>query len=460
MPAPRFAIRGLLAPPADAAGRRIAIAGVAGVLLTAPLSLQRAVAPYPVLSWLLTCCGAVLAVVSLKQSWSPRVTVARGALVLLAVFCGVSAVLGISQTVSSLRQTDQQLLCRDDVAPDTIGGGQEVLRGADPYTAFNLLATERGLGCTSYSVTPLRSGIFASFTTQPSAEQIDRAAEATLHGNTSGGLLVGFNYPAGTALLGVLGARLLVLISPLALLFAGLVIVSRGPPSIRRPTTLALGAQAGLLGIIGDAHVDAIAAALLVIAISSRRGFTRGVALGVACAIKQTAWFVAPSLLILALREAKFRDVRFPAGALLGFTALNVPFILAGPSAWITGILSPQLQPVFPFGFGPGAFALAGSSAAVVFSVLMIVGVVAGFVWCAVAPRQWAAAGIIISSLGLWIGPRSLGNYVALLGAIAVCAVAGSTVTRSARARAPLREWLHQRFRLVAPAGIEPAHKV
>lgn len=460
MPAPRFAIRGLLAPPGEAAGRRIAIAGVAGVLLTAPLSLQRAVAPYPVVSWMLTCSGAVLAIVSLRPSWSPRVTVTRGALILLVVFCAVSAVLGVSQTVSSLRQTDQQLVCSDDVAPDTVVGGQEILRGADPYTAFNLLNAERALGCTSYSVTPLRSGVFASFTTQPSAAQIDRAAEATLQGNPSGGLLVGFNYPAGTALLGVLGARMLVLISPLALLLAGLVIVWRAPPSIRRPTILALGAQAGVLGIIGDAHVDAIAAALLLIAISSRRGFTMGIALGVACAIKQTAWFVAPALLILALREGKFRDVRYPAGAVLGFAALNIPFILAGPSAWITGILRPQLQPVFPFGFGPGAFAAAGSSAVIVFSVLMVLAVVAGFVWCAVAPRQWAAAGIIVSSIGLWIGPRSLGNYVALLGVIAVCAVAGSTVTRRAPARVPLRARPHQRVGLVAPAGIEPAHKV
>ena len=459
MPSPRFAVRSLLAPPTDGAGGRIAIAGIAGILLTAPLSMQQAVAPYPVLSWLLTGCGAVLAVASLRASWSPRAAVTRGALGLLVVFCAVSGVLGISQTVSSLRQSDQQLVCRDDVAPDTVVGGQEVLSGADPYTSFNLLTAERALGCPSYSVTPLHSGIFASLTSLPTAAQIDRAAEATLQGSSTGGLLVGFNYPAGTALLGVLGPHALVFISPLVLLLAGLVVVRRAPPPMRRPMILALGAQAGLLGIIGAAQADAVVAALLVIAISSRLGWAMGIALGVACAIKQTAWFVAPALLILALRGGRTRDLRYPAGALLGFAALNVPFIAAGPSAWITGILRPQLQPVFPFGFGPGAFVPAGSSAALVFSVLMILAVMAGCVWCAVAPRRWAPAGIIVSSLGLWVGPRSLGNYVALLGVIAVCAVAGSAVTRSAPVRASLRAGL-QWFRVVAPAGIEPAHKV
>src|SRR5580704_17121886 len=178
MPSPRFAVRSLLAPPADGAGRRIAIAGIAGMLLTAPLSMQQAVAPYPVLSWLLTGCGAVIAVASLRVSWSPRAAVTRGALGLLVVFCAVSGVLGISQTISSLRQSDQQLICRDDVAPDTVVGGQEVLSGADPYTSFNLLTAERALGCASYSVTPLGSGIFAYFTSPPTAPRRRHCREA------------------------------------------------------------------------------------------------------------------------------------------------------------------------------------------------------------------------------------------------------------------------------------------
>jgi hypothetical protein len=47
-------------------------------------------------------------------------------------------------------------------------------------------------------------------------------------------------------------------------------------------------------------------------------------------------------------------------------------------------------------------------------------------------PRVIVARGAIVvcvvSGLGLWIGPRSLGTYVALLGAIAVCIVIGSNL--------------------------------
>ena len=434
MPASRSVIWPLLRSPADATGRRIAIAGVAGILLTAPLSLQEAVAPHPLVSWLLTSCGAVLAVLCLRSSWTPRVIVARGAILVCVVFCAVSGILGISQTVSTLQRSDLQLLCTDDVAPDTVVGGQEVISGVNPYTSFNLLEAERKLGCPTYSVTPLRSGVFSALVAPPPAAQIERAAESAVHGHTTGGLLVGFNYPAGTALLGVLGARGLVLTSLLAVLLAGLVIVRRTDPSLRRVTILALGAQTGLLALIGSARVDAVVVALLMVAVSKRRGLAMGIALGVACAVKQTAWFIAPALLVLALREGRLRDPRYQLGALLAFAAVNLPFIIAGPSAWIAGVFAPQTQPEFPLGFGPGAAGQAGSGVVAAFAILMIVAVVAGIAICALAPRRWAPAGVIVSSLGLWIGPRSLGYYVTLLGAIAVCTVLGSNLRQSASA--------------------------
>jgi hypothetical protein len=417
----------LLMPPVGGAGRRLAIAGVAGILISAPVSLQRAVAPHPLVGWLLTGAGTALALICLRPSWTPNVTVARVAIAVCVVFSAVTVVVGISQTVSALGQTDQQLLCVNDVAPDTVVGGQEVLNGINPYTSFNLLDAERSLGCPFYSVTPLRSGVFASFVSVPSPAQVERAAEATIHGHPTGGLLLGFNYPAGTALLGVLGGRALVLISPLALLLAGFVVVRRAEPSMRRVTILALGAQAGLLGLLGDPFVDVIVVALLMAAISKRRGLAMGIALGVACAVKETAWFIAPALLVLALREGNLRDLRYQAGALLGIVAINLPFIVASPSAWIAGMFAPLTHPVFPLGIGPGAVGQVGSGVSTAAFFLMVMAVVMGIAICALAPRRWAPAGLIVSSLALWIGPRSLADYVALLGVIAVCTVAGST---------------------------------
>lgn len=427
-----LALRRLLAPPNEAAGRRLAVAGVAGILLSAPVSLEHALAHVPQVGWLLTAVGAILAILCLRPAWIPQPLVARIAIFVCVAFCAASAVVAGSLTAIALSQTEQQLLCANDVAPDTVVAGQEVIRGANPYTSFNLLDAERALGCPFFSVSPQRSGIFAASLTAPSLAQVEAAAEATIHGHPTGGLLLGFAYPAGTALLGVLGGRALVLIGPIALLFAGLVIVRRAEPPMRRVTILALGAQTGLLGLVGSPFVDLIAAALLMIAITRRRGLAVGVSLGLACAVKQTVWFVAPALLVLALRDGRARDVRYHAGALLGFTVINLPFVVASPSAWIAAVLGPGIKPAFPLGVGPGAAGQAGSATTTMFLVLMIAAVVGGAAICAFASRRWASAGIIVSSLGLWVGPRSLGDYVALLGVIAVCTVAGSSSARSA----------------------------
>jgi hypothetical protein len=425
--APRSAVQRLLMPPDQPAGRRLAIAGVAGILLSAPVSLQHALASDPAVGWLLTVVGAALAMLCLVPTWTPHQMLTRVAIGICVAFFAASAAVGVALTVRALSMTQQQLLCGTDVAPETVVSGQEMTRGADPYTAFNVLQAERSLGCPFFSATPLRSGVFARATSAPSLAQVEAAAVATTHGHPTGGLVLGFNYPAGTALLGAVGGPALVLISPILLLLAGFVIVRRAEPAMRRVTLLALGAQTGMLGLIGSPFVDLIVAALLMLAITKRRGWAMGIVLGIACATKQTAWFIAPALLVLALREGRGRDVRYHAGALVAFVIINIPFVAAGPLAWLTGALGPISQPEFPLGVGPGAVGQAGTASTEMFLALMVASVVIGVAISAFASNRWASVGIVVSSLGLWIGPRSLGDYVALLGVITVCTVIGST---------------------------------
>jgi hypothetical protein len=425
----RRRVSALLAPIGSSQARRIVLAGVAGILLTAPLSLQQAVAPHPVIGWMLTLAGAVLAVCCARQSWVPSAAVARAASAVCLVFCAVTVVLVIGPTVSAMGSTDRQLVCGDDIGLETVGGGQAILHGLNPYSSFDLLHVEVGFGCKSFQATVVRSGVFASATRAPSQQAIDAAARATLAGHPTGGLITAFDYPAGTALLGIIGAHGLVLLSLLAPLLAGCVLVLSVEPSARRAVALALGAQTGTLAVIGTALPDSIVLALLMIACVRRKGILGGAALGLACAIKQTAWFIALPLLVLSWREAGRGRARYAVAATVSCAAVNIPFALADPPTWIKAVLAPQTQPTFPLGFGPGALLTGGSyssGALVVFSALMVAAVVAGTVWCVRAPRSWAAPGVIIASLGLWVGSRSLGHYIALLGVIAVATVAGS----------------------------------
>jgi uncharacterized membrane protein len=184
-----------------------------------------------------------------------------------------------------------------------------------------------------------------------------------------------------------------------------------------------------VLAVVGVSHPDATVAALLVIACARRRGIAGGVALGLACAIKQTAWFVAVPLLLLSWRETHRARGRYAFATAISFAAVNAPFAIASVPIWIKAVLTPLTQPGFPLGLGPAAVLTGGAYSVVamaVFSTLMVVAVGSGILWCARAPRSWAAAGVVVASLGLWIGMRSLGYYIALLGVVAVATVAGS----------------------------------
>jgi hypothetical protein len=426
---PRGHLSRLLGPIGDPHARRLVIAGVAGLLITAPLSLQRAIGPRPVLGWLLTLAGAALAIGCARGSWTPRASVARAAALVCLVFCVVTAVLGMAQTVSGMARSDQQLTCADDIAAETVGSGQEITVGVNPYASFDLLRAETGFGCQPLTVTPLRSGVFQSASREPGPQAAARAALETLSGHPTGGLVTGFDYPAGTAWLGIAGAHGLVLLSLLSLLAAGCVTVASAKPGLRRALALALGAQTGALALVGVAHPDAVAAALLVIACSRRRGVGGGLALGLACAVKQTAWFVAAPLLVLSWRETGRFRARYSVAAAVAFAAVNGWLAVADLPGWLGAVLTPGTQPMFPLGLGPAAGLTGGAYnwfVLALFTLLMAAAIIGGTLVCARAPRWRAPAGVIIASLGLWIGVRSLGYYMALLGLIAVAVVAGS----------------------------------
>jgi hypothetical protein len=299
-----------------------------------------------------------------------------------------------------------------------------VVHGVNPYTSYNVLRAEQSLGCPTFMVTPLRSGIFAQRVAPPTDSELQAAARAQLAGNTNiGGILLGFDYPAGSALAGIAGAHGVALLDALALIAAWLMAVRSAPVGLRRWIAISLGAQTSALALVGVAHPDAFAVALLIISCTRRSGVVGGATLGLACAIKQTIWFVAPALVLLAWREGAKTGLRHNAAAASAFAVINLPFVVFNSAAWFSGMLTHQLNPEFPQGLGPvGFFANGGNITVVVvvFSVVMGVTVVAGTVMAWRLRGGLAEAGVIVAGLALWDGPRSLFIYLATLGVLTV----------------------------------------
>jgi len=75
--------------------------------------------------------------------------------------------------------------------------------------------------------------------------------------------------------------------------------------------------------------------------------------LGLAAASKQIAWFFIPFYLLMIWRQhgplEAMRRLAIAAGVALVF---NLPFILWNPQAWLSGVLAPIADSMFPLGAG------------------------------------------------------------------------------------------------------------
>lgn len=83
------------------------------------------------------------------------------------------------------------------------------------------------------------------------------------------------------------------------------------------------------------------------------------VMIGIAATIKQTPWFAVPFLVVGVAIEAHQRNqnwrriaTRYLAVALGTFMALNLPFIVMSPVAWVKGVTTPVFAHMIPAGQG------------------------------------------------------------------------------------------------------------
>ena len=163
------------------------------------------------------------------------------------------------------------------------------------------------------------------------------------------------------------------------------------------------------------------------------------VALGIACTIKQTPWFCVPFLVLGVVLEARRtgRPQLRLAGTYLGvvvlvFAAVNLPFIIWQPSAWVDGNLIPFRQPLVADGQGLVALALHGITGGVTLSTLTIASVLAYaalllamVIWFPVMKRIW----LFVLPVVFFVAARSLTSYLidffpaAMVAAITVGAV-------------------------------------
>jgi len=147
-----------------------------------------------------------------------------------------------------------------------------------------------------------------------------------------------------------------------------------------------------------------------------------GLFYGLACAMKQTPWLLAPFLLIYMLRAEETKDlrdrllrtVRFAAVAVAVFLVINLPFMVQNVTAWLRDVLTPMTEDLVMLSQGVSLSTEAGllPVAKAFYTVLLVaVSIVLIINYLVYFDRLryvfWIFPGIM-----LWFSYRALTNYI------------------------------------------------
>jgi hypothetical protein len=177
---------------------------------------------------------------------------------------------------------------------------------------------------------------------------------------------------------------------------------------------------------------------------TGRRSYLGPVALGFAMAIKQTPWPVLAFVLCAIawdefdrsgdLEAAARRAGRYLAVVLGAFLLPNLPYMIASPHAWFSGVLTPFVKNMVPSGQGVVSltlFAHFGGGSLFAYTLgLAFVGLLLLFVFVGTYPLLRPAT-FMIATIAYMFGARSQTNY--LIALVPVGLVAAVTAGRATR---------------------------
>jgi hypothetical protein len=347
-----------------------------------------------------------------------RVQAAVLALVLLAT------PIGIGQSAKLLAAGFQPPLYPNDGTTLDHYAAQQLLEGHNPYVSVSLIAAVRLYHQDPEHTTPLGAGRFAALYPghYPTKEQLRAvfATEPSQPPSASPEFESRVSYPALAflPLVPLVWAGVPSVVPFFALCFFALaaLLVLSAPPLLRPWVGLLVLADTPLLNAAVAGDLDVFYMLLLFVAWRWwRRPLLSTVFLGLALAAKQLAWFFLPFYAILVWRERGPREAALRLGGAGGiFLAINAPFIVNNPAAWLAGVLAPQTDRMFPLGNGLIQLSLAGVLPLfpqTIYTALELLAIAACVYWYWRHGRAYPEIGFVLAVLPLFFAWRSLTTY-------------------------------------------------
>lgn len=331
----------------------------------------------------------------------------------------------------------------DGTSLDT-NAAQLLLEGKNPYTDSSILDIARRFNILPEWTTPLRMGQFAGRLDYPSKIDFRSTFDTALKANQAPDFESRVSYPA-LAFLTLVPFAFLKIDTVLPFYFISYLLLVWVAWKVTRkelrPWLLLLAlANVPMLTEAMSGNLDLLYTLLIVLAwLLREKRWSSSLALGLAIASKQLAWFFVPFYVLLIWRQHGLREVWIRlliAGSL--FLVINLPFLIWNPSAWLAGILAPMADPMFPLGVGlislssyhllpylPSWAYLGLEASAMVYMLI--------YYWriCRSCPE----AAMLLAILPLFLAWRSLPSYFS-------CAAFSLFVVMAARERADVEKHL------------------
>jgi hypothetical protein len=299
-----------------------------------------------------------------------------------------------------------------------------LLEGRDPYADSNIVHIARLFALEPGWTTPLRVGQFANRLDYPSLVELRTVLDTDMKAGQAPEFEAKVSYPA-LSFLTLVPLIWLGFYNVLPFyLFCYLALVALGWSAARkelRPWIIVFAlANISMWSSVVGGNLDVLTILFVVMAWLWREHRWRSaLALGLALACKQPAWFFLPFYAILVFRTYGWREaarrVTIAAAVMLVF---NLPFILWNPQAWLAGVMAPIADPMFPMGVG--LVGLVGSPlmhtymSSIVYSILeYVVFYPLCIAWYWRLCKSHPEAAMLLAVLPLFFAWRSLPSYFA-----------------------------------------------
>ena len=243
----------------------------------------------------------------------------------------------------------------------TVQAVENLLDGKNPYAHPNILTAFLKYGSSYNQTTPLKLGRLADVFPYPTDEQLAAIWEDAIKDTTQvpEELDTIMCYPAGSFLFlapfFAIGIKNTIIIYAIIIIAALVYTTLQLPKDKRLIFVLAVIISMDIWNCIFNSSISNMVFPFLLIAwiTLDKKKPVSPIAMGIAAAAKQTAWFFIPFYLILDWKTNGLKSALKSTGIIgLVFFAVNGYFIFQDPQLWFDSVIYPMTEPAFPEGVG------------------------------------------------------------------------------------------------------------